>query len=311
MLAGDYNIDLLKINEHGPSQDFLNIMNSESFLPTINSPTRISSHSATIIDNIYVNCIHDITEPTIVVSDFSDHFPLVMWLKTDYAIATSKQPCSQKIIKDTLINQFSHALGETNWLQTYQKIINDTLINQFSHALGETNWLQTYSALSEGDVNTAYKSFIAEYKTIYDKTFTTVCKGTQKVMPKKIWMTQGLLVSCKRKNKLYLKSIKHPTEANIISYRKYRNKFKTLKNNMERQYYEREFAKNLHNSKNTWRLVKSLLNANCASNTIDALKLDGRIVTDPAQLAHAFNGFFTGIGRTLAQKIPQGQKNSR
>jgi len=41
--------------------------------------------------------------------------------------------------------------------------------------LGETNWLQAYSALSEVDVNTAYKSFTAEYKTIYDKTFTTVC----------------------------------------------------------------------------------------------------------------------------------------
>jgi len=144
-------------------------MNSESFLPIISSPTRIASHSATIIDNIYVNCIYDITEPTIVVSDFSDHFPLVMWLKNDYAIATSKQPC-------------------------IHKIINDTLINQFSHALGETNWFPAYSALSEGDVNTAYKSFIAEYKTIYDKTFTTVCKSAQKAMPKKIWMTQRLLV---------------------------------------------------------------------------------------------------------------------
>src|SRR6218665_2138601 len=78
--------------------------------------------------------------------------------------------------------------------------------------------------------------------------------------------------------------------------------------NMERQYYEREFAKNLQNSKNSRRLAKSLLNASCASNAIDALKLDGRIVTDHAQLAHAFNGFFTGIGRTLAQKIRQGQK---
>jgi len=82
----------------------------------------------------------------------------------------------------------------------------------------------------------------------------------------------------------------------------------TLKNNVERQYYEREFAKNLQNSKNTWRLVKSLLNAKCASDAIDALKLDGRIVTDPAQLAHAFNGFFTGIGRTLAQTYPIDKK---
>jgi len=45
-----------------------------------------------------------------------------------------------------------------------------------------------------------------------------VCKSAEKAMPTKIWMTQGLLVSCKRK-KLYLKSIRHPTEVNIIGYR--------------------------------------------------------------------------------------------
>src|SRR6218665_1213681 len=75
IIGGDFNIDLLKTGDHDPSQDFINIMNSESFLPTINYPTRITNHSATIIDNIFVNCYHDIIDPTIVISGFFWPFP--------------------------------------------------------------------------------------------------------------------------------------------------------------------------------------------------------------------------------------------
>lgn len=56
----------------------------------------------------------------------------------------------------------------------------------------------------------------------------TVAKIAYKAMPKKVWMIQGPLVSCKRKNKPYLKSLKHHTEDNKFNYKKYRNKFKIL-----------------------------------------------------------------------------------
>jgi len=55
--------------------------------------------------------------------------------------------------------------------------------------------------------------------------------------------------------------------------------------------------------------MKSLLNGNPGSTVIDAVKIDGAIITDPAQMAHAFNGSFSGIGHTLAQKIPQSPKS--
>ena len=54
-LTGDFNIDLIKSSNHSPSEDFLNILKSFSFLPTITSPTRIILTSATLIDNIFIN----------------------------------------------------------------------------------------------------------------------------------------------------------------------------------------------------------------------------------------------------------------
>ena len=54
-IMGDFNIDLLKDDSHKPVHEYLNLVYSYSFIPTIYKPTRITESSATIIDNILVN----------------------------------------------------------------------------------------------------------------------------------------------------------------------------------------------------------------------------------------------------------------
>jgi len=54
-LAGDFNFNLLKYGNHNGTTDFLDNLHSHYFLPLIISPTRITSHSATLIDNIFIN----------------------------------------------------------------------------------------------------------------------------------------------------------------------------------------------------------------------------------------------------------------
>ena len=52
LIAGDYNLDLLKSDTNVQTGEFLNLMNSFSLLPTIRYPTRITDKTATLIDNI-------------------------------------------------------------------------------------------------------------------------------------------------------------------------------------------------------------------------------------------------------------------
>ena len=60
-LLGDFNINLLNYNDHQPTNDFLDSLASNSFIPYILHPTRITSHSKTLIDNIFSNYIsHEI-----------------------------------------------------------------------------------------------------------------------------------------------------------------------------------------------------------------------------------------------------------
>ena len=51
---GDFNIDLLKVNIHTKTNEFVNDVISQGFLPKITRHTRITPHSATLIDHIYI-----------------------------------------------------------------------------------------------------------------------------------------------------------------------------------------------------------------------------------------------------------------
>ena len=54
-IMGDFNINLLNAETCNFTKEFLLTLQSYSFIPTIDKPTRVYSSSATLIDNIFVN----------------------------------------------------------------------------------------------------------------------------------------------------------------------------------------------------------------------------------------------------------------
>ena len=74
-LLGDFNITLLNYNVHNPTNELLNSVASNSFLPYILQPTRITSHSKTLIDNIFTYItLPDSISGNLTVT-ISDHLP--------------------------------------------------------------------------------------------------------------------------------------------------------------------------------------------------------------------------------------------
>ena len=74
-LLGDFNVNLLNYNEHNQTNEFLDSLASNSFIPLILQPTRITSNSNTLIDNIFSNNINpDIISGNLAVT-ISDHLP--------------------------------------------------------------------------------------------------------------------------------------------------------------------------------------------------------------------------------------------
>ena len=55
----------------------------------------------------------------------------------------------------------------------------------------------------------------------------------------------------------------------------------------------------------TWKVINDLINKNKPQNKIDYLKVDSQPenISDPTEIAHTFNSFFTKIGPDLASKM--------
>ena len=56
-VMADWNLDLMKHHCHDLTGQFLDTMFSRSFVPLITRPTRITTNTATLIDNIFTNDI--------------------------------------------------------------------------------------------------------------------------------------------------------------------------------------------------------------------------------------------------------------
>jgi hypothetical protein len=76
-IMGDFNINLLNVDTHIPSSEFLENMFLYYFFPMITKPTKVKGDSATIIDNIYCNNMDNMDICNgILYTDISDHFPV-------------------------------------------------------------------------------------------------------------------------------------------------------------------------------------------------------------------------------------------
>ena len=79
-LLGDFNVNLLNYNGHNETNEFLDCLASNSFIPLILQPTRINSHSNTLIDNIFSIVIDpDIISGnlTATISDYLPQFGII------------------------------------------------------------------------------------------------------------------------------------------------------------------------------------------------------------------------------------------
>ena len=63
------------------TEDYLDMLYSSNLLPVITKPTRITSHTATLIDHIYTNASTDQIIPGIVTTDISDHLPTFCFIR--------------------------------------------------------------------------------------------------------------------------------------------------------------------------------------------------------------------------------------
>ena len=91
---GNFNINLLNCNIDKNTIDYVDILHSHAFFPTINSPMRITPYSKTLIDNLFYN---DMTKNIIsgnITTSISDHV-------TQFLLISNQNPFSKNQVLNT------------------------------------------------------------------------------------------------------------------------------------------------------------------------------------------------------------------
>ena len=138
---------------------------------------------------------------------------------------------------------------------------------------------------------------------------TQKVKFNQHKHAKSDWITQGIIKSIQFRDNLYVKL--KQTQTYTLTYITQKTNLKTynkiLKRNIEqakRIYYEHRFNKYKNDAKNTWKVIKELINRNVAKKQKPCrFKVDDKILTEEHEIANAFNKYFTNIGPSLASNI--------
>ena len=126
ILKRDFNTNLLTYDSDKDTIDFVDTMYASSFYPTINTPTRITATSKTLIDNIFYN---DFTKKVVagnITTSISDHLTQYLIIKDQ---TTNFESNREKEFPNIWIfnkNSFLADLSKINWDNYLKMYKNDT-----------------------------------------------------------------------------------------------------------------------------------------------------------------------------------------
>ena len=149
VLVSDSNLDLLKFGSHGDTTRLVDSLNEHGFVPTILRPTRITSHSATLIDHIFVNSCHAVTKSGVLTESLSDHLPVFVTLLID-------------------LNKTNHRLSYFNAETGPYRTINQANLDNLKKDLQAVDWS---TVLLEETADDKFNVFDSIYSSIYNKNF--------------------------------------------------------------------------------------------------------------------------------------------
>ena len=282
-LLGDLNIDFLKCDGHKPTSDFLDTIYSHNLFPLITKPTRVTNHSATLIDHILTNNFGAFSShfQGILCSSFSDH----------YAVFHVTSSCSENDCSDKC---------------TIRRDMKPINVQKFVNEIQTLDWC---NVSTETDAQLAYSKFHTILSEKYNRCFPL--RKTKTIYhDRKPWLTVGLRESIKIKNKLYVGTKRGQNkEEKHLFYKQYRNKLNHLLRSEERKYYQDMLKEHRSNIKRCWQIIKLIINKNKNISVNKRFKHNGKIVEDGKEIADIFNNFFVNVGSTLAKAIPQVSKS--
>ena len=299
-LMVDFNIELLKINDNKKVSNFLDIISSYLFTPHVVIPSRINlnnpnqTFSRTLIDNIYSNCLNfsEGVSGNLTIS-ISDHLAQFLIIPIDYCRKSESINSFKRDTKNFDKENFILDIFDTNWNELIQ--------------------------IENKDPNLSFDTFENKIMEIIDKymPLRKLSKGEIKLRNKP-WITKGIRVSIKQRDKIHKKMVKSKSDSKKLEYNL---QYKILRNTIvnlirisKKNHFQKYFQNNKNNIRNTWKGIKNIISFNSKNNKSSpptSIIIDNDLLTDTVEVAEHFNDHFTTIADKLQEKIYNSGQNFR
>ena len=236
--------------------------------------TLYSRNKATLIDHIYTNDLNKSMHTYVLVSDISDHFPILALVKNSKPYYNTP-PTS--LIRDT-----------TNFnVENFLIDLEDKLSDFEKKFL-----LQTAHDLFQKFLNiTSIKESFPKHAPLKKAS------RKQQKFREKPWITRGILISINHTNKLYQQSLKGDTHTKK-TYKVYRNKLTHITELSEKLYYNELITKSKHNCALIWKSINNITlrtkNYDLFINKI--IDKSNHLVYYSKQICEILNNHFSDIG---------------
>ena len=270
-VAGDFNINLLAVNDTQLNSDYFDSILAAGYLPTITLPTRLSQNS-TLIDNILTNNLKDFT--AVVLGDhISDHQAIIVSADTELPRRPEKYVTIRSKDEQSKI--------------------------KFCETVAHMNVASLLYIRADVEPNNNYAILENSLKTAMDKSFTVkrvkFNRRKHKITP---WITFDIIRAINERNKLYRKLKR--TNVNNQSYHNRKVNFNAYKTTLgktitaaKKLYYTNLFARHQNDLKKTWAIISETLHKNKRSLIPEIMLINNVDFSDKQTIVDEFNKLFT------------------
>ena len=282
IFLGDFNINLLEINEREEYNNFFELMVGNGYFPHISLPTRFSRRKCSLLDNIFIKSKRSFKNANsgIFFSPISDHLACLA--------AIPKLPERKKLPK--FIKILHHREDQ---LQNFYNEIDNTelILNNDPLADPDANYELLHSCIQSA-LNTHLPPKIVKFSKYKHK--------------RTAWITTEIMKSIFFRDTLHRKlKTYHPDSAEHLRTKTNLHNYKSLlKRNIrlaKMNHYAQEFDKYKHDIRKTWDTLKTILNKSCNKRELPHhFVINGIHCSDSKAIADNFNLYFTSIGHKLS-----------
>ncbi len=272
-IGGDYNINMLAINESLFASEFLDHVLAAGYIPTITLPTRLGENS-TLIDNIFTNNLGEISAG-ILNDHISDHQAVII---------LAKETLPHKVTKYITIRK-NDEQSKLKFCTTFQN--KDVLLhlNRDLHSDPNINYDMLEFALKD---------------SVNECMPTKVVKFNKKKHKRNPWITFGIIQSINQRNKIYKKLKQTNVESNAyhmqkLTFNHYKNTLRKTIARAKKSYFNNLFDRYKHDLKKTWSIISETLNKSKRSLIPESMTINGADCCNIDIIVNQFNTFFSTI----------------